>query len=135
MSAPIKVNVLIPTRVIATVFGLAAFTTAVVSGVGAGRRALETLAIALGALVIFHVGGVIVGSVVHRLIKDDLEAYAKRTAPRKAEEEVVDVDVIEDEIDAGAQAPGDGRPAPETAPEESVVGAVGMNEPAVGAAA
>jgi hypothetical protein len=58
-----------PSRVIASIFGLSAFSVAVLSGLAAGASATGTLVRAVVALMIFHVVGTVVGSLIERMAR------------------------------------------------------------------
>lgn len=58
-----------PANVIASIFGLSAFSVAVVSGLGNGASATDTLVRAIPLMLLFHLVGAVIGSKVEAMAK------------------------------------------------------------------
>ena len=66
-----------PAEVIGTVFALAAFTVAVLSGLAAGRPAGAVLPFALVVLVVARVVGGVLGSLGEAAVREAIESHAR----------------------------------------------------------
>lgn len=64
-----------PSKVIAAVFGLAAFSVAIVAGLGAGNPALTVLLHATIAMVLCQVVGVLIGVACEGVIERHVKRY------------------------------------------------------------
>jgi putative Mn2+ efflux pump MntP len=59
-----------PSHVIATIFGLSAFSVAVLSGLAAGAAPTGTLVRAVLVMAIFHFVGNVVGLMIERIVRE-----------------------------------------------------------------
>lgn len=69
-----------PSRVIATAFGLSAFSVAVVAGLAADNPAHITLGRALVSMIVCHVLGQFIGAGAENVVRRRIDAY-KRAHP------------------------------------------------------
>ena len=64
-----------PTKAIASCFSLAAFSIAIIAGLGAQRSAASILITALAALFICHILGAVAASVIEVAIREHIKRY------------------------------------------------------------
>ncbi len=102
----------VPTKVIAANVGLTAFALALVAGLAADNPLESIVTRALVAMVVCHVVGYGVGTVMERALRDSLEAYkvkaaaaqaAAQQAARAARESTIVTVSPEDEVGAAGE--------------------------------
>ncbi len=72
----------VPTKVVATVFALAAFAVAVIAGLAAGNTSSRILGVALASMIACHVVGLVLGAIAEKVVTDYLQSCRTGTAPR-----------------------------------------------------
>ncbi len=95
------VNPIVPGRVIAGTFGMAAFAVALVSGLWVGNPAASILSRALVSLMLCYAMGTLVGAICEHVVREHLARYKathpvpkadnalKRVTPPESREEAV----------------------------------------------
>lgn len=69
-----------PSKVIASIFALAAFAVAIVAGLGAGNTPARVLATAVGAMIVCQVVGLCVGAVGERIVNEHIQSQRNKSA-------------------------------------------------------
>lgn len=68
---------ILPIKAISALFALSGFAIAIIAGLAAGNSASRTLFIAIIALLVCHIVGVIAGAILERTVREHLDtAYA-----------------------------------------------------------